>query len=215
MNIAQKLLLCTLGLLLVGGTAGRAQGTGQWRLGISLGKKVEKALGIEIVLVAPNSPAEKAGIEETEWLWSVNGVVMTTKAGFEAAIRNSKTAEIELGVTNPDTLKHRTVKVTMEKVGSGGSATGSAPKWVLGVDLAATVGSNGLEITRVHAGSPADSAYLQKGECIVSYDGTELTDRATFLDAMRQSTTGRVVFRIYNPQSKATRSKTIQMKKSP
>ena len=166
-------------------------------LGIATGSGGKRdTLGLLIESVTPNSPAEKAGLEEGQRLQSINGVSLKldredagepelsgmmqrrltrelakVKPGDEVSLTvwttgGVKTLRVKTG--SPDDLMSENERSLKERITN---------RAVLGVALNPTGSKRdtlGIFISSVTDGGPADKAGLAEGDRIASIDGTDL-----------------------------------------
>lgn len=144
------------------------------------------AAGLSVVLVEPDSPAAKAGLQAGDVLREFGGKTLkdaeTLRDLLQACTPGQKQ---KLGVARKD--KPLTVEVTLAAVSapltlSGGGSPGRA---VLGVQLETE--KDGVKVTSVTPDSGAAKVGLKAGDLIFKADGKAMTE----LDALREMIGGR------------------------
>ena len=161
-------------------------------LGISTGGGTKRdTIGLLVESVVPNSPAEKAGLEEGNRLVSINGVKLAADAADagepETASMMQRRLTRELGkVQQGDNVDLRVwaggqVKTIKVKTGAPDepvrvSSERMRDRAVLGIGLGSTSKRDtlGVFVTSVTDGGPAEKAGLVEGDRIAAIDGTDL-----------------------------------------
>ena len=166
-------------------------------LGIATGSGGKRdSLGVLVQSVSPDSPAEKAGLEEGNRLQAINGVDLKLDAADagepELTGMMQRRLSRELGKAKPgDELELRvwangSVKSMKVKTGAPEDVMGESfrsmrdnmkHRAVLGVGLGSSGSKRdtlGVFITSVSDGGPADKAGIGEGDRISAIDGTDL-----------------------------------------
>ena len=142
--------------------------------------------GVIVTSISPNSPASKAGIKQGDVILSINGVNVNN--GNDLRNHVAQTApgtEITVGISRGGS--EQSMKVTLGELqpqkadaeSEGGTSDGKAEQGKLGMSLAPitpqtaqkfnleNAPNNGLIVTEVQPGSPADEAGISQGDVIL------------------------------------------------
>ncbi|HEY7954833.1 MAG TPA: Do family serine endopeptidase [Polyangia bacterium] len=149
----------------------------------SLGKNAP-AKGALVSQVAPDSPAQKAGLKPGDVIEKVDGSPMKDSSAVQRTVLTKKIGEkLDLSVWRDG--KTLDVKTTTGEMPSDGKLAGgeesTSPHAKLGIglqtltpDLAERIGvdrnTKGAVITQVRSGSPAEDAGLREGDVILEVD---------------------------------------------
>jgi len=162
---------------------------------IARGLELDNTDGVLVSEVTPNSPAEKAGVQEGDVILSMNG----TAAGGIAKFRNrvATTApgtQVELAILRDGirkTLKARLEEKPEDEVAARNRGGGQPRGEGLGIELANVTPdlarrfdlearSSGVVVTRVENGSPAAEAGLQPGDVVRAVNRKRVGNVAEF-----------------------------------
>jgi serine protease Do len=164
-------------------------------LGITLGSGSKRdTLGILVESVTPGSPAEKAGLEEGNRIGAINGVSLKLTrddigdSEMANAMMNRLTRELRKGKVGDEVSlevwtggRYKTVKVKTAMAESVSPARRSRAdeeeRAVIGVSLSSTGSkrdAEGVFVSAVTEGGPAEKAGIVEGERIASINGVDL-----------------------------------------
>jgi predicted metalloprotease with PDZ domain len=161
-------------------------------LGISVARNIGD--GVIISRVNPESPAAKSGLQEGDIIWKVDDEVVTSTQGFLSKIRSKQPGDavkieftregstqiqyIELE-TNPQSNQKPFIQDFEFNFNPDGGQNGRIQwpfskekknKSLLGVSVQELKNFDGLKVTQVDAGSPAEQAGIQVDDVIVRLD---------------------------------------------
>jgi serine protease Do len=149
--------------------------------------------GALITEVAPDSPAAKAGLKSGDAIIKIDGVDVDAPQGFDfrfatkelgsevdlTYVRSGKVADAEVAATAaPGTTGEETTSISGDTRFAGTSVSVLTP--AVAQDMNLPFDSKGVVVTSIDSGSPAEQMGLQKGDIIVSIDGTQISDAGTF-----------------------------------
>jgi M6 family metalloprotease-like protein len=140
-------------------------------LGVVIGEKDGKPV---VDVVAPESPAEAAGLKEGDRVAQIDAVRVATAAEARDVLRGKLAGDklkivVERGTTAVQlsaTLKATTRPMTATAVASG--------RAVMGVTLGAAGPNGGVKLDEITTGGPADRAGLKAGDVILKIDGEKI-----------------------------------------
>jgi S1-C subfamily serine protease len=177
-----------------------------------------RAPGARITQVAPDSPAEQAGLEEGDLITAVDGEELGPGNELSERIAQHEPGDtITLEVTNPDG-ESREVTVTL------GEHPEDADRAYLGVTYQDSVRLEGLEgtpmpfqhpfyfrfeggamVRQVAEDSPAEAAGLEPGDVITAFDGEAVDGPQAVSEALAQHEPGDLVrLSVYRPAGDET-----------
>ena len=159
-------------------------------LAASLG--LDTPRGALITEVAPESPAERAGLVSGDVVTGIDGIsvqdpealnyrIATKPVGSTAEItlwRNGADMVASLPLEAPPPVSDRQVTITGNTRFSGTVAAELSP--ALAQELGLGFSTEGVAIIAVQQGSPADRMGLREGDVIRALNGTEIHDIETF-----------------------------------
>ena len=163
-----------------------SSGTAAGYLGVVIGADGGKPV---VDVVAPESPAEVAGLKEGDRVAQIDGREVATAAEARDLLRGKLAGDkvkivVERGKTAVQltaTLKPTTKPMTL----------GTAGRAVLGVTLGGEgTGGSGVKLTDVTDGGPADRAGLKTGDVILKIDGTAVAGDAGFREVVANKAAG-------------------------
>jgi serine protease Do len=167
--------------------------------------KLPQSQGVIIAQIEPNSPASQAGLQRRDVLLELNGAPIKSYDTFRNAVAALQPGTtIQLQVWRDGKTSQRTVTLGERPAQSaqGRSAPQPQPspeeaKQTLGVEvrnlsaaLAQRFGyapGEGVLVTAVTPGGPADLAGIQPGDLIVSVDRQAVTSTSQFAKIIRQA----------------------------
>jgi serine protease Do len=161
---------------------------------------LDEARGAVVSDVAPGSPAQRAGLQPGDIVLSVDGRPVEDARALSdaiAALQPGTKVQVRVRRQGAD----RTLPVTLgtfpdETAGAGATADGASGPLGMAVqpltpDQAASLelpaGTQGLVVGEVEVGKPAEQAGLRQGDVIVSVNGTEVADVASFQSAIARA----------------------------
>lgn len=136
----------------------------------------ESSTGAFVSQVIPNSAADKAGIKAGDIIVAVNGKSIKTFGELRAKVATlgaGKTVKIEVVRDG----KHKTYSVKLGEQSKPHTAADKLHQGLTGAKLADTTGHDGIEgvkVTAVEEGSPAEAYQLHKGDIIVGINRKRL-----------------------------------------
>jgi serine protease Do len=159
--------------------------------------------GALITDVAPDSPADKAGLKSGDAIIKIDGVDVDAPQGFDfrfatkeigsqtnlTYVRGGQTADVKVAVAAaPEAGPDQTAEITGNTRFAGTTVALLTPSGAQ--DLNLPFDSKGVIVTNVAQGSPADQMGLAKGDIILAIDGREIGDVATFKALVSKRTDG-------------------------
>ena len=157
-------------------------------------------LGVLVVAVQIDSPAQKAGIVRGDIILAVNGNAVNTPAELLTAVEARKTGDsMTVKLRHGDSEK--TMNVTLAErngrawMGTALYPAGRGRERELGEDRDFAFQSpfTGAQVTGVVAGGPAEKAGLKQGDVILSVDGTNVDPRHSLTDLIAAKKVGDTV----------------------
>lgn len=127
--------------------------------------------GVFVTSVAPGGPADDAGIQARDEVLAINDVRLNHRGALREAFDGVEPGDT-IRVTIERDGREKTVRVV---TGSQADRPGPEERPYLGVYLDRP-STDGLTVSGVIAGSPAESAGLAAGDLIVAVNGTSLAD---------------------------------------
>ncbi|MEQ1901547.1 MAG: DegQ family serine endoprotease [Devosia sp.] len=157
--------------------------------------------GALIAEVAPDSPAERAGLQAGDAIIEIDGVDVDAPQGFEfrfatkdlgsqsslTYVRSGKVAEALVDVAAASGEVPATLINGDTRFAGASVSVITAP---VAQEMNLPFDSKGIVVTEVAQGSPADRMGLQKGDVIVSINGETLSDVARFRALVGSRTRG-------------------------
>jgi M6 family metalloprotease-like protein len=146
--------------------------------------------GYQVADVAPESPAEKAGLKVGDRILEFNGRPLEETGDLREAIHAAEPgAEARIVVSRQGARTELTVRMGAlsrpMKVGQR--------RAVMGVQMGEPVESGGAPITRITSGSGAEKAGLKNGDVLLKIDGTPITASSQVSDSLSEKKPGDVV----------------------
>ncbi|HSQ54132.1 MAG TPA: M6 family metalloprotease domain-containing protein [Gemmata sp.] len=135
-----------------------------------------------IEVVAPDSPAEIAGVKDGDIVVQVDGKGVATAAEARDVLRGKLAGEVvKLSVTRGDTTLDLSAKLkpTTKPMTLTSATTGRA---VLGVTLGDAGPNGGVRLDDITTGGAAERAGLKLGDVILKIDGQKIDGAAGFRD---------------------------------
>ena len=152
-----------------------------------------KACGVLVNSVVDNSPAQRAGLQRSDCLLSLNNIAIENVDGFREIMAQLNPGDQVRIIYIRDGQKD-TVYATLANSSAAAIAEdGNDPDWgvslsVLSADLRASLripaDIDGIVILSVMPGGQADEAGLQSGDVITGIDNTPITDMSDFFAAI-------------------------------
>ncbi|HVY50193.1 MAG TPA: Do family serine endopeptidase [Devosia sp.] len=159
--------------------------------------------GALITEVAPNSPAAKAGLQSGDAIIKIDGIDIDAPQGFDfrfatkqigseadiTYVRGGRTADARVAVAPaPAPGANDTATISGNTRFAGTTVSTLTPP--VAQDLGLPFDSKGLVVTQVAQGSPADDMGLRKGDIILSINGQDMQDAASFKSMVSRRTSG-------------------------
>lgn len=169
-------------------------------LGVVIGEKAGKPV---VEAVAPESPADAAGVKEGDIVVKVGGETATSAVMVRDALR-SKLAGDKVTLTLARSGKTFEVSATLKP------ATKPMSVSTARVTLGLTVGEaakGGLKITDVTPKGPAEQAGLRKNDILLSIDGRSIQTDAGFREAIAAKQPGDRVDLVYDRDGMKTETR--------
>ena len=153
-----------------------------------------KACGVLVNSVVGNSPAQRAGLQRSDCLLSLNNIAIENVDGFREIMAQLNPGDQVRIIYVRDGQKD-TVYTTLANSSAAAAIAedGDDPDWgvslsVLSADLRASLripaDIDGIVILSVMPGGLADQAGLQSGDVITGIDNTPVTDMSDFFAAI-------------------------------
>lgn len=159
-----------------------------------LGAGVEAQNGkLVVTAVASDSPAEKAGLKEGDVILTAGGQPVAGAAALAEAVRARAPGEkLTLAVARGDTAHQLTATLAAPSrpLAPAGGAGRGGPRVILGVQVEPV--DEGLKLTSVTAGRPAEKAGLKAGDVLTAIDGESLAG-ATAMRGVAERKAGDVI----------------------
>lgn len=145
---------------------------------------LEKPRGAIVNKVGKNSPAEKGGLQTGDTILAVNGDEVKDPRDLAHKIaRIAPGSEVELGILRDG--KRRTLRLKVGRMPSDeriarsfeaphGDGKAAVSLSGLGIELAPAEGGEGVRITAVRPGSPAEEKRLRPGDLVLEVAGIEV-----------------------------------------
>ncbi|QMV04095.1 Do family serine endopeptidase [Devosia sp. D6-9] len=148
--------------------------------------------GALITEIAKGSSAEKAGFKPGDVILSVDGATIDQASNFDYRIatkpvgetakigfwRDHKEQEMDLTLEAAPAGTGQAIEINGNTRFSGTTVETLSP--AVAQELGLDFNAKGVVVTAIASGSPADQMGLQKGDIIISLNGTEMTDAETF-----------------------------------
>ncbi len=141
--------------------------------------------------VAPDGPADDAGIEARDIVVSVDGVALDERGALREAMSGIEPGDTVAVVVSHDGAE-RSVRVT---TGSQADRPGPEEHPYLGVtfERPASASTGGVVLASVTPGSPAEDAGLKKGDTITKVDGISVANVRELATHLRELAPGDTV----------------------
>ena len=153
--------------------------------------------GVLVVAVQPGSPAATAGVQRGDIILEANGAAISDAASLRQSIGSQKSGDtVALKLRHGDALKTLSLKVGSR---DGRPWIGILPLPGRADELAAGPGMRrfggmfpmeGALVEGVAPNSPAEKAGLQKGDLVLSVDGTTVDERNALADLVASRKVG-------------------------
>ncbi len=182
-RVTKLLAAAALLLLALAALGAAAQDSATPYLGVTI---VENEAGAEVLQVAPDSPADAAGLQAGDIITAVDAADVTASALADTIQSRAVGDTLVLGVLRGD--ETLSVEVTLAERPAETAvlpATGGA---YLGVTL--EQGADGVTVAAVAADSPADAAGLQAGDIISAVNDSAVERVADVVNAVRAAQPG-------------------------
>lgn len=152
--------------------------------------------GVKVTDVAPDSPADKAGVKVDDVITAINDKAVTTDTIRETLTGFKVGDEIHLSVQRGDQTLELTATLVerpapQEVQPSQGQGQPASERPMLGVQLEDT--DNGVTVREVVADSPAEKAGLKVDDIITKIGDTEVKTASDAADAVRAHKVGDTV----------------------
>ncbi|WP_370674604.1 DegQ family serine endoprotease [Pleomorphomonas sp. PLEO] len=157
---------------------------------------LDRPSGVLITSILRKSPAEEAGLDAGDLIVAVDGVEVSDPRVFNYRLatkgvgnvakltlnRAGKLIEVSVKlVTAPETTPRETLTIDARSPFQGATVANVSPAVAAEIGLAYR-GQTGVVITAVAAGSPADRIGLQRGDIVVSVNGSDITATKVLAD---------------------------------
>ncbi|MFC1675497.1 PDZ domain-containing protein [Planctomycetota bacterium] len=164
--------------------------------------------GVIVNSVVEDSPADKAGLQRSDCLLSLNSITIDDTDGFREIMAtlkagdNVKIAYIRDGDKDTVYAKLASSSVVMANVSGEDDSQWGLSLAVLSSDLRTSLriptDIEGVVILSVKPGGTADEAGLQAGDVIVGINNKAITNMGDFFDALTADEDGTVLLDIYS-----------------
>ena len=159
--------------------------------------------GALITEVAPDNPAAKAGLKAGDAIVKIDGIDVDAPQGFDfrfatkelgtqsdlTYVRNGQSADVSVAIAAaPGASADQTAEIAGNTRFAGATVSLLTP--AIAQDMNLPFDSEGVIVTRVAPGSPADRMGLQTGDIIVSIDNRQINDLGTFKSLVSTRTDG-------------------------
>ena len=148
--------------------------------------------GAMVTEVAPDSPAQAAGLKSGDVITGIDGVEVDQPQGLNyriatkpigstttlAYIRNGQSAQATLKLEAAPAGSGDTAEITADTRFAGATVSTLTP--ALAEQFGLPFSSKGVVVTAVKPNSPAEQMGLQQGDVVLSLNGTQLNDADTF-----------------------------------
>jgi hypothetical protein len=155
-------------------------------LGVVIGEKNGQSV---IEAIAPDSPAEVAGLKEGDVVLKIGGVTAKSTPMVQEILRNLVAGDkLALTVTrNGSPIEVAALLKPTSKPMTPAAPTGRP---VLGVELGGAAKGGGVKLNDVFAGGAAAKAGLKVGDVILKMDGSDIEGENGFRDFLKTKTGG-------------------------
>ncbi|WP_038196498.1 Do family serine endopeptidase [Vibrio nigripulchritudo] len=150
--------------------------------GSEITSELAEALGYESIKgafvsqVVPDSAADEAGLQAGDIIVSLNGKSISTFSELRAKIATLGAGrEITIGVIRDG--KNKTFDATLQEAGDTKTRADKLHEGLTGAELSNTDASDdlqGVKVTKVEKGSPADAYQLKEGDIIIGVNRTRV-----------------------------------------
>lgn len=161
-----------------------------------------KAKGVVVAQVEPGSPADEGGLKQGDVILEMNGEPVESYDAFRNQVAMMKPDDrVRLEISRESKSKTLTIKLgerPSEKQIANGRQQPEESQQKMGIqvtdltgDLAQQLGyqnSQGIVVSRVVPGSPADDAGIKAGDLIISVDGKAVANTSEFVQAIKPIT---------------------------
>lgn len=155
--------------------SGTAAGAAAGFLGVVIGEKAGKPV---IDVIAPDSPAEAAGLKEGDVVLKLNGEAVSSAAAVRDTLRGKLAGDVlTFAVSRGGSPREATATL---KPASKPLPNTPPARAVLGVTLDGAGPNGGAKMGEVTAGGPGEKAGLKKGDVITKIDGTSISGEGGF-----------------------------------
>ncbi len=151
--------------------------------------------GAQVTAVAPNSPAEKAGVQANDVITSFDGQKVTVETLATAVAGHSVGDSVRLTVLRGEqtmdltvTLAARPTLATGPAVPGQSGAAQSATTPYIGIGLSEA--NNAVTVEEVAAGSPAETAGFKVGDVVTKIGDTDVKTAQDVITAVRAAKAG-------------------------
>lgn len=168
---------------------------------------LENPCGVIVNSVVYNSPADKAGLQRSDVILSVNGIAVEDVDGFRNIMSTLKAGDNVKIVYVRDSQKDTTYAVLADSSAvaaiarqpdnSGWGVSLSVLSSDLRILLRIPADIDGIVILSVKSGGLADEAGLVSGDVITAVNNTPITDMSDFFEALSLDKDGTVLLDIY------------------
>ncbi|MDR3474574.1 MAG: Do family serine endopeptidase [Devosia sp.] len=153
---------------------------------------IDPPRGAMVTDVAPQSPAEQAGLKSGDVITAIDGIGVDQPQGLNyhlatmpiggtaklSYIRGGQTAETTLKLEAAPGGTADSVDITANTRFSGTTASTLTPSRAQ--ELGLPFSAKGVVVEKVKPNSPADRMGLQQGDVVISLNGTQISDADTF-----------------------------------
>jgi immune inhibitor A len=155
-------------------------------LGVVIGEKTGQPV---IEAIAPDSPAEVAGLKEGDIVLKVGGVAAKSTPLVQETLRNLLAGD-KLAVTVARNGSPIEVAALLKPTSKPMTPTALTGRPVLGVELGGSAKGGGVKMNDVFSGGAASKAGLKVGDVILKMDGKEIDSDSGFRDLLSTKTGG-------------------------
>lgn len=163
---------------------------------------IDSPHGALVTEVAPQSPADRAGLKSGDLITAIDGVEVDQPQGLNyhlatkpigtttrlTYIRNGQTAETDLKLEPAPDGNGQTAQITGNTRFAGTTVSALTP--AVAQELGLPFSAKGVVVTDVKSNSPADQMGLQKGDIMLSLNGTQINSVDTFKRIASSRVTG-------------------------